>query len=223
MAEETHPRRSRPLATLALLVVSAGLAFLLAEAAARWLTPTGGGKEGAEGQRYTAYDPLLGWHKVPGARVTYRRREYQVEVVVNSRGLRDPERAYDPPPGSLRVLALGDSFLEGYTVPLEQTVTQVLESDLAGAGCRAEVINAGTLAYSTDQEYLFYTSEGRRYHPRLVLLFFYYNDILFNDRAAYFGRPKPVFDVGDEGLRLRRQVVKQRAAEPAVPEGGSPA
>jgi hypothetical protein len=216
MAEGTRPRRARPLATPALLLASAMLAFLLAEGAARCLASAGSGKEAAEGQRYTAHDPLLGWSKIPGARVTYHRREYQVELAVNSHGLRDPERGHEPPRGTLRVLALGDSFLEGYTVPLEQTVTQVMEADLVRSGCRAEVINGGTLAYSTDQEYLFYTSEGRRYRPRLVLLFFYYNDILFNDRAAYFGRPKPVFDLGDGGLELRRQTVSARAAQRAA-------
>lgn len=181
----------------------------------------GGGKEGLEGRSYTVYDPLLGWRKQPGARVTYKRREYTVEMGINGRGLRDPERGYDAAPGVLRVLALGDSFLEGYTVPLRQTVTQQLEAGLQRAGRRAEVINGGTLAYSTDQEYLFYRSEGARYLPRVVLLFFYYNDIIYNDREQYFGRPKPAFDVGATGLVLRRYPVRRsRPSEP--PEADPP-
>jgi hypothetical protein len=175
----------------------------------------GGGKEGLEGQGYTTYDPLLGWRKRPWARVTYARREYTVGLEINGRGLRDPERGYDAAPGMLRVLALGDSFVEGYTVPLAQTVTQQLEAGLRRAGRRAEVINGATLAYSTDQEYLFYRSEGVRYLPRVVLLFFYYNDVVYNDREDYFGRAKPAFDAGPAGLTLRRYPVRRsRPPEP---------
>src|SRR6185295_5457463 len=128
------PGRSRErLFTALLLLGSIGVTLLLLEGVARVLRARhGGGKEALEARLYNEYDPLLGWRKKPGARVTYRRREYTVEVAVNSHGLRDPERGYEAPPGTLRVLALGDSFLEGYTVPLEQTVTQVLERELNG-------------------------------------------------------------------------------------------
>ncbi|HET8645349.1 MAG TPA: SGNH/GDSL hydrolase family protein, partial [Vicinamibacteria bacterium] len=157
--------------------------------------------------------------KKPGARVTYHRREYTVEVAINALGLRDPERGYQAPAGTLRVLALGDSFLEGYTVPLEQTVTQVLERELSAGGCPAQVINAGTQAYSTDQEYLFYRSEGVKYRPQVVAVFFYYNDVVYNDRQEYFQTPKPIFEMGGGALRLHRYPVKpwdpaQAATEP---------
>ena len=100
------------------------------------------------------------------------RREYTVEVAINSHGLRDPERGYETPAGTARILALGDSFVEGYSVSLPETATQVLESALGRAGCPAEVINGGTAGYSTDQELLFYETEGHRYKPRVVVLFF---------------------------------------------------
>ena len=189
----------------------------------------GGGKEAGEAARYNEYDPLLGWRKKPGARVVYKRREYTTEVAINSHGLRDPERGYEAAPGTFRVLALGDSFLEGYTVPLEQTVTQVLERELGATGCRAQVINGGTQAYSTDQELLFYRSEGAKYAPQVVALFFYYNDVVYNDRQDYFQTPKPIFEMGGGTLRLHRYPVKEwtpdkAAAEPAAveqEEGGS--
>lgn len=182
-----------------------------------------GGKEGREGLGYTRYDPLLGWRKLPGARVLYRRREYTVALGINSRGLRDPERGYDAAPRVRRVLALGDSFVEGYTVPLDETVTQQLESGLRRGGRAADVINGATLAYSTDQEYLFYRSEGARYLPCVVLLFFYYNDVVFNAREDYFGRPKPVFDLSETELALRRFPVRRsRVPVPAETEPEPP-
>lgn len=193
------------------LLVVTSVAFVLGvlEIAARLATRGGGGKEAGETNLYHQYDPLLGWAKKPGARLTYRRREYTVEVAINRRGLRDPERDYRASPGTLRILALGDSFLEGYTVPLEDTVTQKLERSLRSAGMKADVLNAGTAAYSTDQEYLYYQSEGVRYDPRVVLVFFYYNDIVYNDRQDYFGLPKPIFEERPDGLHLHRYPVRE--------------
>jgi len=169
----------------------------------------GGGREENTIALYTEHDPRLGWRKRPGARATYRRREYTVEVRVNSRGLRDKDRSYDPAPGVFRVLALGDSFVEGYTVALEDTVSQVLERDLTGPACPVEVINAGTSGWSTDQEYLFYKDEGARYGARVVVLFFYYNDVLFNDRDNYFGRPKPLLVLKETGLEVANEPVPE--------------
>ena len=165
-------------ANLALAAVSAALVLGAAEVALRVLARSArGGKEQRERNRYTEYDPVLGWRKTPGASVAYDRREYHVEFRVNSRGLRGPERGYDKPAGVARVLALGDSFVEAFMVDEPQTVTARLEKDLGARGCRAEVINGGTVGYSTDQEYLFYRDEGRKYAPDAVLVFVYHNDI----------------------------------------------
>jgi hypothetical protein len=178
-----------------------------------------GGKEGREDAAYKEYDPLLGWRKRKDATATYKRREYTVEVRINSQGLRDPERLPAADPDTFRVLALGDSFVEGYTVDLEQTVTQRLESRLKSAGCAAEVINGGTSGYSTDQELLFYEADGARYRPSLVLLFFFWNDVLYVDRQEYFGTATPAFEIGKGGLTLHRYPVKEKPREPsALPE-----
>lgn len=206
------------LAPLVLVLVSTLLSLLVLEAVVRILRRgQGGGKEEAEILRYTEYDPILGWRKIPGASVVYNRREYEVEVAINGLGLRDVERGYQARPGTTRILALGDSFIEGYTVPLPQTATQVLESSLARAGCGAEVINAGTAGYSTDQELLFYETEGHRYAPGVVVLFFYYNDVVYNDRQEFFGAPKPVFEMGEGRLCIHRLPVKEPTA-PLRPE-----
>jgi len=172
-----------------------------------------GGKEGREEALYKEYDPLLGWRKRKNATATYKRREYTVEVRMNSEGLRDPERSVEPPPDTFRVLALGDSFIEGYTVDQKETVTQRLEARLNQEGCRAEVISGGTAGYSTDQEYLFYVSDGARYRPSLVLLFFFWNDVIYVDRQDYFGTPKPAFEMGGGKLRIHRYPVKPRPPE----------
>jgi len=208
---------------LALLSLSLLFTLGIAEGMARVLRASQpGGKEGGEDARYNEYDPLLGWRKKKNASATYRRREYTVDVRINSQGLRDPERPVEAAPGVFRVLALGDSFVEGYTVDLPLTVTQRLEARLRESGCPSEVINGATQAYSTDQEYLFYRSEGARYKPSLVLLFFYWNDVVYSDRQDYFGTPKPVFEMGGGELRLHRYPVKEKPRE-NTPADSAPA
>ena len=194
---------------LASLSILFALGFM--EVAARFIRARQqGGKEGREEALYTEYDPALGWRKKKNATVTYRRREYTVEVRINSQGLRDPERRVEPDPRTFRVLALGDSFVEGYTVDLGETVTQRLESRLRAAGCPSEVINGATAAYSTDQEYLFYKTDGARYQASVVLVFFYWNDVIYTDRQDYFGTPKPAFEMGGGVLHLHRYPVKEK-------------
>ncbi len=138
--------------------------------------------------QYTEFDPLLGWRHRTGATVRVPQGDYRI----NSRGLRERERAPEPPPGTTRLLVLGDSFAEGFSVAFEDSVSQLLERSLTRPGCPVEVVNAGTVGYSSDQELLFFREEGHRYRPRVVVLFFYYNDILYNARASVGPAPKPL-------------------------------
>jgi acetyltransferase AlgX (SGNH hydrolase-like protein) len=213
-------------AHLALAAFGVAVALLLAEVALRVLArSTRGGKEQRERSRYTEYDPVLGWRKTPGAAVVYDRRDYHSEFRINSRGLRGPERPYEKPPGQGRVLALGDSFIEAFMVGDGQTVTARLEEALATRGCRAEVINGGTAAYSTDQEYLFFREEGRRYAPDVVVLFVYHNDIPFLVLDDYLGVPKPRLDFSTRPPSLVTEPVPRYAPPsapppPAAPPGG---
>jgi len=138
--------------------------------------------------QYTEFDPLLGWRHRAGAVVRFPQGDYRI----NSRGLRDRERAPEPPPRTTRLLTLGDSFAEGFSVAFEDSVSQVLERGLTRPGCPVEVVNAGTVGYSNDQELLFFRQQGAGYRPRVVMLFFYYNDILYNARASVGPVPKPL-------------------------------
>ena len=202
--------RSGTAGRVALALGSTLLALGALEVAARIARARqGAGREENTIALYTEHDPRLGWRKRPGARATYRRREFTEEVEINSRGLRGLERGYEAAPGVFRILLLGDSFVEGYTVDLQGTVGWRLEQMVGGADCNAEVINGGTSGWSTDQEYLFYKDEGWRYGAGVVVLFFYYNDVLFNDRDNYFGRPKPLLALKETGLEVANEPVPE--------------
>ncbi len=216
------PRLRAMAANLALAVFSIALVLGTAEVVLRVLArQTRGGKEQRERNRYTEYDPVLGWRKTPGAAVVYDRREYHVEFRVNGQGLRGPDRPYTKPPGVARVLALGDSFVEAFMVEDAQTVTARLEADLAARGCRVEVINGGTVGYSTDQEYLFYRDEGRKYAPDVVVVFVYQNDIPYLAIGEYLGYPKPQLDFSTDPPTVANEPVPRYEA-PALAEGAAP-
>lgn len=185
MAAPRGARRASITANLALVAVSLLVVLAVLELAARAFR-----ERPAEpiASQYTEFDPLLGWRHRKGARARFPQGDY----AINGLGLRDRERQYAAAPGAFRLLVLGDSFAEGFSVALEDSVAQVLERSLVRPDCPIEVIAAGTVGYSTDQEYLYYREEGVRFAPQAVLLFFYYNDIVYNARESVGRAPKPL-------------------------------
>ena len=137
------------------------------------------------------FDETVGWRLIPGAQGLESADEYAVRLKINSKGLRDIERDYRKEEGVFRIVVLGDSFMEAYQVPLEASFSRVLESELNAAkasGRRIEVVNLGIRDYGTAQEYLYFLSEGLKYHPDLVLLaFFPGNDVRNNSRKLENG------------------------------------
>lgn len=195
-------RRRALVAKVLLLSISTLLAVLVAEIAVRLFVgpiPTNPGHH----KLLCEHDPLLGWRKVPNAEARYTTTEYDVEVKINSRGLRGPELGYEKTEGVYRVLVLGDSFTEGYTVDAETVFVEVMGRELNEVSeRRVEAINGGTGGYSTDQELLFYRSEGQKYEPDLVLLMFVGNDPWFNAQGSYPRAAKPLFRPEDGRLVL---------------------
>lgn len=143
------------------------------------------------------FDPALGWSKEPGARIRKSTAEYDVELAINDFGLRDdPMSSPAKPPGTYRVVCLGDSFTLGYTVERADLFVDQLEGWWESEGREVEVVNAGTEGYSTDQEVVWLMQHGKDFAPDLVLLFPYDNDIYWASQEQYFGKPKPRFDAG---------------------------
>lgn len=152
----------------------------------------------------------FGWFHIPGRSGWQRTPELAVPISINEHGLRDSEHTYEKAAGTYRILLLGDSFVEGLQVPLEQTVGKQLEARLISwaNGVEYEVINGGVSRFGTDNEILFYDYSGSRYDPDLVILFFFYNDLYDNLEEPYFRlndgeiepvTPKPVNVLGPAG------------------------
>src|SRR5690349_1046078 len=116
----------RPVATAALLVSSIALTLGAVELAARLLMRRP--REALFVAASVEPDPVRGWRHRPGAVGSYGHGDWAITTA----GLRDVDHALDPPPGVARVLVLGDSFAEGFSVPLDACVARVLERELRG-------------------------------------------------------------------------------------------
>jgi hypothetical protein len=150
-------------------------------------------------QLFVEYDSVRGWRNIPNAHRRYVTPEFTVELDYNAHAYRGPLVPYAKPAGVYRVLLLGDSYVEGYTVPFHDRVDQVA-GRLLGPG--VQFVALGTGGYSTDQELLWLESEGLRYAPDLVVVLFCDNDVWYNNRPAYPRGAKPVFRVARDSLVL---------------------
>ena len=81
---------------------------------------------------------------------------------------RDQETTEYPPPGTLRILSLGDSFTVGYRVGQEETFSYLLEDWLNRHYGRSEVLIADIEEPATGLYYL--ERFGIQFHPQVVLL-----------------------------------------------------
>ena len=177
-------RKSRVNAVL--LLVSVAVAFAIGELAVRLLLKD----TTALFPRYHT-DYRYGSYLLRGIRANSEFWHTSVDghwkFTTNSKGLRDSrEFSYDKPTGTLRVLALGDSHTQGYEVRQEATYAAVLERYLDRYGMQADVLNAGVSGFSTAEELAYLENEGYRYDPDVVVLGFFANDFLDNDKAALF-------------------------------------
>jgi hypothetical protein len=96
-----------------------------------------------------------------------------IPVDINAHGLRGPETTYEKPPGTYRILNLGDSVAMGWGVREENTYGQELEALLnehSTGDLRYEVINAAVPGWNLENSLAYLQAEGLKYEPDLILL-----------------------------------------------------
>ena len=125
--------------------------------------------------RLIAYDPTGGFtrHVANG-----RGRVYGVDVRFNAAGMRDREHVVAKPPGTRRVLVLGDSVAAGLGVAWEDTFVHRLEDELnARSPARPiEVIAGAVPGWNTVAERRYFFAEGIGFEPDAVVLVYVSND-----------------------------------------------
>jgi hypothetical protein len=126
---------------------------------------------------------IEGWH-IPHASSTYWGVPFfppqppdvaPNKVVWNSLGYHDAEHAFEREAGTPRLLVLGDSFVEGFQVKLDELYHRQLESRLEGS----EVVALGWSGWGQREELEILKSLGLRFDPDLVVLeFLPANDVM---------------------------------------------
>src|SRR5260370_32074557 len=139
------------------------------------------------------YEELLGHQPVEGVAGTFMGRP----ISFSADGLRNHNLNLAPTQGR-PVLAVGDSFTEGWAVGDDETWPAHLERD---TGWR--VLNAGVRAYGLDQMVLRAERLAPRFKPRAIVLAFIQDDINRVGLAIRHGFHKPYFVPAGETIELR--------------------
>ena len=110
-----------------------------------------------------------------------------IEHYFNSEGWREDEIPVEKPPGTFRILALGDSYLFGQGVRPEDLFINKLEVLLneMEPSRNVQTINTGQSGYNTWTELQLLKKRGLDFAPDLVMLNFVPNDVepdIFTDR-----------------------------------------
>ena len=175
---------------LALLLLTI-LVFAGAEA---WLRATSCYGSPPSTRIYVAH-PLLGWIGWPNADVVRSMPTRCAQYRYNRFGFRGPDLPLVKPPEAIRIVVLGDSFLEGYHFPDEDLLTTHLERLVAKKTNRpVQVINLGISGWGTAQELLSYQQLGRRFQPDVVVLLYSSCNDIINDS-------RPLSDIYNEKMR----------------------
>ena len=200
-----------------------GCVFVLASALAAVVSTADPGDKGVpvkQTRNLTEFDSILGWRRIPGFHGTHIQGEYQVEMRYNARGFRGTLYPYERRPGTHRILILGDSYADGYSVAFKDLFTETMQQHLKKTIKQPlEVVNSAVGGYGTDQQLLYFLVDGQHYKPDLTILLFYQNDLTYNIKANYtpLGRgEKPLFGLRGGTLYLKSLPKPARDRE-AVP------
>ena len=167
------PRRGHGWINVVLVIASVSLSLLVVEIAFRWRYPIR--KDSAP----STFDPRVGRIFKPGSEVLKTNySDYAVRQRVNSLGFLDREPPGAKEPGTFRILALGDSYVEAQQVPIAEKFHVLVEGMLAKrySGRRFETAAFGRSGAGTAAELAYYETYGRAFRPDLVVVVFVHND-----------------------------------------------
>jgi hypothetical protein len=169
---DPHPRRAL-LLNVALSVAVTAIVVMAGEGLARWLEPPARPRPLADtrgldwqaewqGDFYVVKSDAVGW---PPAQD------------FNRDGLRDRPHPLEKPPGTYRVVCLGDSVTFGYGFTRAEAWPQSLQDLVDARGPGVEVFSVALPGWSTRQERYAYERIARRYRPDAVVLAVVLNDM----------------------------------------------
>jgi len=139
------------------------------------------------------YSDSIGYETKPFASIeaVFKEKKEKFKEKLNSEGFRGFEYSIPKPRNTYRVLAIGDSVTEGFSVPHDYTWAYVLEELLnnhsrnINSEIKYEVINAGIGGYVSWQVLQRLKDRGLKYDPDVVLVLVGWNDLLFSSMPIW--------------------------------------
>lgn len=120
---------------------------------------------------WVVLDENFGRWRLPGVTFTHRKACFTAEYTTNSAGMRDPER--DIHSNATRVVALGDSYVEGWGLNYGQRITDLLEQRTG-----LEHLNFACADFTPTQYLLAYATLAKKYdHQAVIIGLFPENDL----------------------------------------------
>ncbi len=161
-------------------------------------------------------------HKLkPNSNCKYVTPEWNIDYRINSLGLRDRQISKVKPEGFYRILILGDSFVEGQGVDLEETSVKKLENKLNEKYKNVEVINGGVISYSPVLEYLYLKNFGLKLKPDLVILDFditdFQNELEYEKNTTSNEKGEPIAVDPEKNLRKEFDQKNKTGGEVTIP------
>ncbi|MBI4665226.1 MAG: SGNH/GDSL hydrolase family protein [Nitrospinae bacterium] len=138
--------------------------------------------------------PHLVYKEWPGRPVTFhpgmKHRAvtdyYDNWFTANPLGFNDTEHAPAKPAGVVRILILGDSFVEALQVKPEENAARVMERLAEERGMALEAVSMGMSGYGQGQQLKTYETIGKTFNPDMVVIYFCANDLNDNmERPEY--------------------------------------
>lgn len=184
----------RVLPNLALVALGLLFAWGAGELLVRFAIPT-------STVRYR-FDRDVGYVLQPSSTFRWVSPDYDVRVTTNAAGFHDVEHVRTKPPGTYRILVVGDSMVEALQVPLADQFPRRLESAVGRwAAQPVEVVNFGVSGKGPAQYHRLLEMEGFAYEPDLVIVAVtLLNDFLNDVPALERDASKPYYRVAGDSL-----------------------
>lgn len=129
-------------------------------------------------------DAVLNHRFVPNCKGKLTTSDFSYDFETNSLGLREREIP-EKKDGVYRILIIGDSFAEGWGVPLNERFDRVASNIINND--KIEIVNAGIRSYSPILELLYLKDQGLKLNPDKVIMLFDASDL--HDDTYYGGWP----------------------------------
>ncbi|TBR19943.1 SGNH/GDSL hydrolase family protein [bacterium] len=144
------------------------------------------------------------------ANIRHRRYHFDVTYHTNALGFRGPDRPFEKPAGTARIVVLGASFVFGSGVANGLTYGELLEAKLNAANLakRFEVVNLGAPGTPLAFHELLYRDLGRKYSPDVVVVHAQLNGVTDLNAHQFARQDYPMESGGTGWAGVARTVLR---------------